>query len=435
MTSLHDEVIELTQAIIRIDSTNGNETAVAQLLADYLVGAGIACELVAKDPERANLVARIPGSDPDAESLAFIGHLDVVPADPRDWSHPPFAAEIDDAGYLFGRGAIDMKNEVAARAVAMAELSRSGFQPRGDLWFIVVADEEDGAADVGMRWLLEERPDIDPDLAINEGGGARYELTDGRIVVDVAIGEKGTQPVRVVALGEAGHASMPTIGDNAVPHLGTLLTRIGQGRAESTWNESVRHSLEVLIGHPVDGDLMAAIEEASILHPVLAHVLPSLTGTTMAPTMLNGSAARNVMPARAWVDLDCRILPGVGRAELEAEVRSRLGDDVPYALEWPDDLIPGSASPGVGSVPDAIAAFLSQADPAAQVLPLMCTGYTDSSFLRLARGTAAYGFSPFLSTPPDVLAAGYHNANERVHVDDLLLSVRFHIDLARRLLG
>ena len=162
VSDLHDEVTELTQAIIRIDSTNGNETPVAQLLADYLSDAGVKCELVARQADRANLVARIPGSDPDAESLAFVGHLDVVPADPRDWSHPPFAAEIDDAGYLFGRGAIDMKNEVAARAVAMAELARSGFQPHGDLWFIAVADEEDGAADVGMRWLLETRPDIVP---------------------------------------------------------------------------------------------------------------------------------------------------------------------------------------------------------------------------------------------------------------------------------
>lgn len=435
MSALHDEVIELTQAIIRIDSTNGNETPAAQLLADYLGEFGIDCELIARDPARANLVARIPGSEPDAESFAFVGHLDVVPADPRDWSHPPFAAEIDDAGYLFGRGAIDMKNEVAARAVAMAELARSGFRPRGDLRFIAVADEEDGAADVGMRWLLEARPDISPDLAINEGGGARYELADGRIMVDVSIGEKGTQPVRLVALGEAGHASMPTIGDNAVPHLATLLTRIGQGRAQSAWNPAVQHSLEVLVGHPVEGDLAAAIAEASALHPVLEHVLPSLTGTTMAPTMLNGSAARNVMPARAWADLDCRILPGVDREELEAEVRSRLGDDVPYDLEWPDNLIPGSASPGAGPVPDAIAAFLANADPGATVLPMLCTGYTDSSFLRLARGTAAYGFSPFLSTPPDVLAAGYHNANERVHVDDLLVSVEFHVDIARRLLG
>ncbi len=433
MIDLHQQVIELAQRLIRIDTTNGNETEAARLLAAYLVDAGVDCELIAKDPARANLVARIPGSDSEFESLAFIGHLDVVPADPRDWLYPPFAAEITDEGYLFGRGAVDMKNEVAARVVAMAELARNGFRPLGDLWLILVADEEDGIADVGMRWLLESRPDIRPDLAINEGGGSRYELTNGRTVVELSIGEKGTQPVRVVALGEAGHASMPTLGDNAVPHLGTLLTRIGKGTPHPAESPLLEHTLAVLLGREV-ANPEADVAEAAALHPLLTHLLPPLRGMTMAPTMLGGSAARNVMPARAWVDLDCRILPGTTRAEVESEVRSQLGQDVAFAIEWPDKLVPGSASAPDGRLPRAIAEFLKTEDPSAILLPLLCTGYTDSSFLRLAGRTAAYGFSPFLSTPADVIAAGYHNANERVHVDDLLLSVRFHIGLAHRLL-
>jgi acetylornithine deacetylase/succinyl-diaminopimelate desuccinylase-like protein len=433
MGDLHNEVIALTQALIRIDTTNGNETEAARLLADYLTDAGVDCEFVARDPARANLIAKIAGHDPDAESLAFVGHLDVVPADPRDWSHPPFAAEINDEGYLFGRGAVDMKNEVAARVVAMAELARADFRPRGDLWLIMVADEEDGIADVGMRWLLESRPDLRPDLAINEGGGSRYELANGRTVAELSIGDKGTQPARVVALGEAGHASMPTLGDNAVPHLGTLLTRVGQGAPRPVVSPLLQHTLAVLLGREVV-NLDADVAEAAALHPLLTHVLPPLGGLTLAPTMLGGSAARNVMPARAWMDLDCRLLPGTTRAEVEAEVRYRLGDDVPFEIEWPDQLVPGSVSLPEGRLPSAIAEFLAAEDPDAILLPLLCTGYTDSSFLRIVGETAAYGFSPFLSTPATVIAAGYHNANERVHVDDLLLSVRFHIDLARRLL-
>lgn len=433
MIDLHGEVIDLAQRLIQIDTTNGNETAAARLLVESLTEAGVDCAIVAKDPARGNLVARIAGSDPEAQSLAFVGHLDVVPADARDWTHPPFAAEITDDGYLVGRGAVDMKNEVAARVVALAEMARMGFRPRGDLWLIMVADEEDGSADVGMRWLLEARPDIRPDLAINEGGGARYELANGRTVVEVSIGEKGTQPARIVALGEAGHASMPTLGDNAVPHLATLLTRIGQGVPQPSESPLLDETLTVLLGRPV-GDRDADVAEAAALHPLLTHVLPPLAGMTMAPTMLGGSLARNVMPARAWADLDCRILPGTTRAEVEGEVRSRLGQDLAFDLEWPDHLVPGSSSPAAGPVPRAIADFLTVEDSEAIVLPLLCTGYTDSSFLRLNGGTAAYGFSPFLSTPAEVLAAGYHNANERVHVDDLLLAVRFHIDLARRLL-
>ncbi|HET9840749.1 MAG TPA: M20/M25/M40 family metallo-hydrolase, partial [Nocardioides sp.] len=185
LARLHDEVIEVARDLIRCDTTNarepglGNETLCAEYLAGYLRGFGVEVELVAREPHRANIVARIRGEVPDAESLAFVGHTDVVPCDPRDWSHPPFEAVVDDAGWLWGRGAVDMKNEVAARAVAMAELARTGFRPRGDLWFIAVADEEDGYADVGMRWLLEERPDIRPTHSVNEGGGERLPLSDG----------------------------------------------------------------------------------------------------------------------------------------------------------------------------------------------------------------------------------------------------------------
>jgi acetylornithine deacetylase/succinyl-diaminopimelate desuccinylase-like protein len=190
--SLHEEVIAVARDLIRCDTTNarepglGNETLCAEYLQDYLTRNGVEAELVARDPRRANVVARIPGvastgsTDAAAESLAFVGHTDVVPCDPRDWTHPPFEGVIDDDGYLWGRGAVDMKNEVAARAVAMAELARSGFRPRGDLWFIAVADEEDGFADVGMRWLLEERTDVRPTPRVIVGGGARIPLSDGR---------------------------------------------------------------------------------------------------------------------------------------------------------------------------------------------------------------------------------------------------------------
>ncbi len=203
MTDLRDEVLRVARDLIRMDTSNaparllgrrpGNETAAAAYLRDYLVDAGVDCELVAREEHRANLVARLPGTG-DAPSLAFVGHTDVVPVDPRDWTHPPFEGVVDDDGYLHGRGAVDMKNEVAARAVALAELARSGFRPRGDLWFLAVADEEDGMADVGMRWLLEARPDIRPDVAINEGGGELLALADGRTMVDRRRRREGHPP-------------------------------------------------------------------------------------------------------------------------------------------------------------------------------------------------------------------------------------------------
>ena len=389
---------------------------------------------MAREAHRANLVARIPGSEAGADSLAFVGHTDVVPCDPRDWTHPPFAAVLGDDGWLWGRGAVDMKNEVAARAVAMAELARSGFRPSGDLWLLAVADEEDGFADVGMRWLLEERTDLKPTHSINEGGGERMPLSDGREVVAVSVGEKGTLPVQVTALGEAGHASIPTLGNNAVPLLARLVTRLGSGMPEPEANPMVSAMLTTLLGRD-EPDLLRAITEAEALHPSLAGSITALAGSTLAPTMLWGSNKRNVMPSRATVDVDCRILPGTTQADVEALVRSLLGDDLPYALEWPEAIVEASSSPVDGVVPAAIAAFLAAEGDPASVLPTMCTGFTDSNYLRAAAGTAAYGFSPMRATPIEVLDAGYHNANERIHVDDLLLSTRFHLDLAHRVLA
>ena len=155
----------------------------------------------------------------------------------------------------------------------------------------------------------------------------------------------------------------------------------------------------------------------------------------MAPTMLTGSSKRNVMPGRASVELDCRILPGTTEADVEAAVRERLGNGIAYELDWPEQLVAGSSSPAEGPLFDICQSFLDTADPGTVLLPALSTGFTDSVYLRAASGTVAYGFSPMVSTPADVALAGFHAKDERVHVDDLLLAVQFHEHAARTLLG
>ncbi len=429
------EVVDLTQALLRIDSTNGNETAVAEVLAAHLDTAGVAVELVGPDPARLNLLARLPGSG-NGPSLAFVGHNDVVPADARDWTHPPFAAVLDDDGYLWGRGALDMKNEVAARAVALVSLAREGFVPRGDLLLIVASDEEDGSAGVGMNWLTPNRPDLAVDYALNEGGGLPYRLADGRLMAAFAIGEKGTCPVRVDAVGEAGHASIPSIGSSPMPRLAQVLGAIGLGLPDPRDHPSIRMTLDALLGAGAVDRLgvREALRRASAMHPVLAHLLPALSGTTMAPTLLHGSAAANVIPARAGVGLDCRILPGTTDAEVLDEVRARVGPGADLELSQPVPSVPGNSSPATGPLWDICRDLVAE-QLGAQVLPVLCTGFTDSVYLRRDFGTVAYGFSPFRTTPPEVVEAGYHNRDERIHVADLALSVDFHREVARRLLG
>lgn len=432
--AIRAEATELLRDLIRIDTSNppGNETEAAELLRRYLEASGVECELVARDPKRANLIARIPGTG-EGPSLAFLGHTDVVPADAQDWAHPPFEAHLGDDGYIWGRGAVDMKNETATRAVAMALLARSGFRPRGDLVFVAQADEENGEFEVGLKWLAKERPDIGCDYSIDEGGGTRLTLTDGRVMVPFNIGEKATLPVRVTALGEAGHASMPTAGDNAVLLLARLIDRLGRHRTKRMLLPETRRMLEILVGDFEDDEVDDALARATALHPTYAEELPPLFGATIAPTLLQGSDARNVMPGRASAVCDCRVLPGMTGEDLEAEFRSALGADIAYELEMIEEPNGGSIASVDTPLFGVVEEFLAREDPVATLIPTICTGFTDSHFMRQAFGTAAYGFWPTKHTPVEVYCGGVHNRDERIHVDDLVYATRFHLFIARRL--
>jgi acetylornithine deacetylase/succinyl-diaminopimelate desuccinylase-like protein len=430
--ALRDEALGLARDLIRVDTSNppGRETPAALVLKEYLEASGIACELVAKNPDRANLIARIDGTG-EGPSLALLGHTDVVPADAQDWKHPPFEAHVDDEGYLWGRGAVDMKNETATRAVAMAALARSGHQPHGDLLYIAEADEEDGTEKVGLIWLVAERPDLRTDYALNEGGGERLVLADGRVVVPIVVGEKATLPVLVTALGEAGHASMPTAGANAVPRLARLIERLAAHRTERHVLPETRTMLEALVG-PYDGAVDDAVARASALHSGFPHELPALLGITIAPTRLRGSSARNVMPGRASVECDCRVLPGMTETDLEAELRLALGNDLPYELEFLEPPSGGTIASIDSPLYDLCQRFLDERDPGATLLPVLSVGFTDSHYLRQSFGTVAYGFWPSRHTPEEVRSTGFHNKDERIHVDDLGYAAAFHVEVCRR---
>ena len=431
--AIRSEVTEVLRALIRIDTSNppGNETPAATFLKSYLEGAGVECELVARDPKRANLVARIKGTG-DGPTLALMGHTDVVPADHQDWTHPPFDAHLDDDGFIWGRGTVDMKNETATRAVTMALLARSEWRPKGDLVFIAQADEENGEHEVGLKWLRNERPDIRTDYAIDEGGGLHLELTDGRIVIPINVGEKSTLPVRITALGEAGHASTPTAGNNAVPLLAQLVQRLARHDVAPALLDETRRTLEILVGG-VDHDLEGAIRKAVGLHPSFPDDLPPLFGTTIAPTILQGSNALNVMPGRASVTCDCRVLPGTGPAELEKELSAALGSDIHYELEFLEPPTGGTVAPIDTPLYRICEQFVAEHEPRATLLPTISVGFTDSHFVREAFGTIAYGFWPCRSTPSDIYLGGIHNSDERIHVDDLVYATRFHLFATERL--
>jgi acetylornithine deacetylase/succinyl-diaminopimelate desuccinylase-like protein len=422
---LRDEVTDLLSRLIRLDTTNppGNETLAAELLCDYLEANGLECELIARTPERANLVARIKGSG-SGPSLLVMGHTDVVLADPAEWSVPPFSGRVRDdeiwGSVVWGRGALDMKSQVAANAVAIASLAREGFRPSGDLIFAATADEEVGDG-FGLEWLCEAHPDaVRADFCINEGGGDRLEIA-GKTYWVCSTAEKMSAPFRIRVHGRSGHASMPGIADNALVKAARLIERIAEYRPPRE------------VQQEVDAFLRALDTDLDSLPPLAAELVEPLLSATFAPTMISASQKRNVIPALCEVTVDCRLLPGTRPADIEPTIRTVLGDDVEYEIEFTE------AHGGTRSSLDtdlwrAVESFVAEIDPGARAVPICTAGFTDSHWLREAFGTVAYGFFP-VRMPPELMAQLIHSADERIPVDDLELGLQWVRHAARTLLA
>jgi acetylornithine deacetylase/succinyl-diaminopimelate desuccinylase-like protein len=428
--SLRDEVTELLQRLIRVDTTNppGNETAAAELLRDYLEANGVACELYARTPERANLVARLPGGG-DGPTLLLLSHTDVVLAAEPGWEVPPFAGELRDE-CVWGRGALDMKGQVAASAVAIASLAREGFRPRGELRFAATADEEEDTG-FGLSWLCEAHPDaVRCDLAINEGGGDGIEL-DGRRFYLCTTAEKLSSPFLLRVHGRSGHAAMPSVSDNALVKTAALLERLGAFRPAPRLEPEVVGFFEAVTGEVPSPE--QALERARAISPVAAMLVEPLLAATVSPTIVSASRKRNVVPGLCELEVDCRLLPGQTLADAEALIRGVLGEG-DYDFSWIESK-GGTRSPLDTPLWRAVESFVAAADPGAGVAPVATAGFTDSHWLRQAFGTVAYGFFPSRTLPLELAVSLIHSANERVPVDDLELGLGFLRHAARELLA
>jgi acetylornithine deacetylase/succinyl-diaminopimelate desuccinylase-like protein len=415
---LREEVTDLLARLIRIDTTNppGNETAAAELLRDYLDANGVRCELISRTPERANLVARLPGGG--GPSLLLLSHTDVVLADPAEWSVPPFSGEVRD-DVVWGRGALDMKSQVAAEAVAIASLAREGFRPKGDLIFAATADEEVGAG-FGLEWLCETHPDaVRCDYAINEGAGDRIVL-GGNAYWACSSAEKMTAPFRIRVRGRSGHASMPGIADNALVKAATLIERLAAYRPEPQLQPEVEAFLRAVLGEVPSP--AHAVERARAVDRSAAELIEPLLAPTFAPTMITASEKRNVIPAVCDVTVDCRLLPGQHPPAVERLVRAVLGTDVEYELEWLEAR-GGTRSSLETPLWNAVESFVAERDPGSRAVPICVAGFTDSHWLRDAFGTVAYGFFPMREMQYDLAATLIHSADERIPVADLELGV------------
>jgi acetylornithine deacetylase/succinyl-diaminopimelate desuccinylase-like protein len=420
------EVTQLLQRLIACDTSNppGREAQAAAIIEDYLGATGIECERVAKDPERPNLVATLRGRG-RGPSLAFLGHLDVVQARRQDWTVEPFAG-VERDGAIWGRGAIDMKCQVAATAVALSTLGREGFVPNGDLMLILTADEEVGNAGVGAPYFVEAKPDLCPEYLIGEGAGERYDTPQGPLYL-LDHGVKQTANATVTVRGRAGDASLPDLGPDASLELAHLLTRLREYAPPPRIHPAVQPLIEFLAQEGVDD--IDRVNRARAANPALSLIIGALVTNVIHATIIQAEGPANVVREEAKVTLQCVLLPGVTKQDLETELREALGEgDYSLDVTAPEGgLISATGTP----LHRAIEQFLAEHDPDAHLIPTLTYGYSDCHTMREAYGSVAYGFIPFRHADPMVNLTTKHGVNEHVLIEDLIFQTEAAIHIAR----
>lgn len=415
-------VAELCAQLIRFDTTNygGGRSAGEREVADFihrlLTDAGYAPLIVGPDSARATVVLRIPGTDPSLPGLLVHGHLDVVPAEAGDWTTPPFTGVIDD-GYVWGRGASDMKDMVAMTLVTLLDWAEEGFVPRRDMVFAFVADEED-KGEAGAAWLVAERPDLFTGVAaaIGESGGHPTPVSTASGTVrlyPVATAERGTMHLRLRAEGPAGHGSRPTDASAVAALIGAV-----HRLAEYEWPIHLSPTVAAFLSQAsaalgLDADLTTdtgirtAIESLGDAGEVARYTIRA----SSTPTMLEAGYKVNVIPSLARAEVDVRCPPGY-QDSIRAELEALIGPEVAYEFSAFE---PPVEAPLESEWFDAMAAAILSEDSDAVVVPFCMGGGTDAkAFSRL--GIACYGFAPLGPDPEGRTVAGVHGVDERVPV-------------------
>jgi acetylornithine deacetylase/succinyl-diaminopimelate desuccinylase-like protein len=418
-----EEVAGICRDLIRIDTTNPGDNSgpgerkAAEYVAGLLSEAGITPEVVESHPKRTSLVARVEGSDRTRSALLIHGHLDVVPADARDWKHDPFGGEFED-GCVWGRGAVDMKDMDAIVLSVVRERMKTHRKPARDIVLAFTADEEAGG-DWGAGYLVKEHRDLFEGVseAIGEAGGFSVSVKDRRLYA-VQTGEKGLAWMRLTAAGTAGHGSM-IHKDNAVTRLSEAMARVGTHR----WPVMLPDATRAFLARVAEA---AGIEfnpedPVSVLAQLggMGKMIGATTQHTANPTGLKAGYKVNVIPQTAQADLDGRFLPG-REDEFLAEIDRLLGPHVGREFIHHDTALETTAD---GDLWDAMAGALTAEDPGATVVPYCFSAGTDAKWFSKL-GMRCFGFSP-LKLPPELDFFGmFHGIDERVPVTGLQFGTR-----------
>jgi acetylornithine deacetylase/succinyl-diaminopimelate desuccinylase-like protein len=419
--SLADDPVSLLQGLVRFDTTNppGDERACVEWTERLLDAAGFETDTYASDPDRPNLVARLPGDGP-ASPLLLYGHVDVVPTEGQDWTHPPFAGVIED-GFVWGRGTLDMKGGVAMLLAAALRAARGEGTLAGDLMMMVVSDEEAGG-EAGAAYMVEQHPELFADIeyAIGEFGGFPMTIAGDRFY-PVQLDEKAICWSQLTFSGPAGHGSTPGDG-GAMADMARAVTALTGSRLPVHIVPPVEEMLEAIAAE-LDAETGALVrdlldpgrtDEALATLDQEGGMVDALLHNTVAPTVVRGGEKENVIPGEVAVTLDCRLLPGQTATDLERELRATVPDDIAFEFETLRyEAFPAETDAGLF---DLLAETLETADPEGTVVPFVLPGGTDGRHLSRV-GVQSYGYTPLRLPEGFSFMNTIHAADERVPVD------------------
>ena len=425
-TKARAEAVQLLQELIRIDTTNppGNERAAALHLQKVLESDGIETRVLEVSPGRANLYARIKG-DGSRRPLILLSHTDVVMAEQQRWTIPPFSGELRD-GFIYGRGAIDMKGTATVHATLMRLLKRLNVPLKRDLILLAVADEEAGGT--GARAIVEKHPELirDAEFLLNEGDVVYVK--NGKVQqYGVDVMEKAALWLKIIAKGPAGHGSIP-LANSSVDRLLRALERLRSWETPVQVSPAVAESYRMKAQQQTDPvlrnaylNLQRALKNPALRKKLLADsTLNAEVRNTFTITGLQGSDKVNVIPGVAWAQIDARLLPGETPAGFVATLR-RVLNDPELEIETLESSTPtGSSADTV--LMQAIRKVAARRDPGVPVIPTMLTSSTDSATFRSA-GITAYGFEPFKLDDEELSRS--HGDDERVSVENLGFALQF----------
>jgi acetylornithine deacetylase/succinyl-diaminopimelate desuccinylase-like protein len=425
-----EEVTSFLSGLIRMNTTNppGNETAAARYVAERLEHDGFKCELFESEPGRGSVVTRLKGMNGKA-SLLLLSHLDVVAANAKEWSVDPFSGEVKD-GFVWGRGALDMKGMTAVEVMTLKLLKRNNVKPRGDVILAATADEEKGG-EAGAGWLVRNHRDrVYADYVLNEGAGMAMKV-DGKNVFTINTAEKGILWFKVKAGGTPGHGSVPGAADNAILRMNRVVEKLGSYRSRVSIVPTVRQYLNELARSSRFRDLSVLLKSKAksdyILDKLakkdkyLAEELRARLRMTVTPTIIHGGTKENIIPSECEAVFDCRVLPGQTPKEALTEIKKHLKDAGVDKLSF--EIIQAnepSESPLKTSLYELIVHVLKEFEPECGSVPVMLTGGTDSRFFR-KMGSVCYGFHPVRpETSYSEMQQTIHGIDERISTENLV---------------